>query len=101
MSQILKSKARMGSSRHARSLMLGAAALLTTGLILARPAMAADDAGGQAACDPYKDYSCLDKYLGDNVTDRIWNYYKLEWGEAGAPTDPNAQPSRRDGWPAT
>jgi Putative beta-barrel porin-2, OmpL-like. bbp2 len=113
MSQILKSKAGVCSSvkrapsggrtlgRHARRLMLGAAAMLTTGLFFAQPAMAADNTGDQSKCDPYKDYSCLDSYLGDNVTDRIWNYYKLEWGEAGAPTDPNAQPSRRDGWPAT
>ena len=116
MSQLLKSElslavlaeqmrsSRGGGARKAahrvRHVMLGAAAMLTTGLFLAQPAMAAD-AGDQAKCDPYKDYSCLDSYLGDNVTDRIWNYYKLEWGEAGAPTDPNAQPSRRDGWPAT
>jgi hypothetical protein len=29
------------------------------------------------------------------------NYYKLEWGQGSAPSDPNAQPGRRDGWPAT
>jgi hypothetical protein len=51
--------------------------------------------------DPYKNYSCLDKYLGDDVATRFLNYYKLEWGQSGAPTDPNAPPSRRDGWPAT
>src|ERR1700722_18350563 len=51
--------------------------------------------------DPYKNYACLDTYLGDNVFTRLYNYYRLEWGEAGPPTDPNAPPGRRDGWPAT
>ena len=32
---------------------------------------------------------------------RAYNYYRLEWGESGPPTDPNAPPGRRDGWPAT
>jgi hypothetical protein len=48
--------------------------------------------------DPYKNYSCFDTYLGDNVFDRLFNYYKLEWGESGPPTDPSAPPSRRAGW---
>ena len=52
-----------------------------------------------AECDPYKDYSCLDSYLGDGVLERIANYYKLEWGQDGAPTDPNAPASRRENWP--
>jgi hypothetical protein len=51
--------------------------------------------------DPYKNYACLDAYLGKDVLTRFFNYYKLEWGEPGPPTDPNAPPSRRDGWPAT
>jgi hypothetical protein len=51
--------------------------------------------------DPYKNYACLDAYLGDDVFSRFFNYYKLEWGQAGPPADPNAPPSRRDGWPAT
>jgi hypothetical protein len=49
--------------------------------------------------DPYKNYACLDTYLGDNVFERLYNYYRLEWGESGPPTDPNAPPSRRAGWP--
>ena len=55
-------------------------------------------------CDPYQNYSCLDTYLnadGDDVYDRMVNYYKLEWGQAGPPTDPNAPASRREGWPLT
>jgi hypothetical protein len=51
--------------------------------------------------DPYKNYSCLDTYLGTNVVDRFFNYYKLEMGQSGAPTDPNAPPGRRADWPAT
>jgi hypothetical protein len=51
--------------------------------------------------DPYKNYSCLDTYLGDNVAVRLFNYYKLEMGQAAAPTDPSAPPGRRDYWPTT
>jgi hypothetical protein len=50
---------------------------------------------------PYDNYACLDNYLGDDVATRLYNYYKLEWGQAGPPSDPNAPPGRRDGWPAT
>ncbi|MGD0192259.1 MAG: outer membrane beta-barrel protein [Rhizomicrobium sp.] len=51
--------------------------------------------------DPYKNYACLDTYLGNDVLSRFVNYYRLEWGEGGPPTDPNAPAGRRDGWPAT
>jgi hypothetical protein len=51
--------------------------------------------------DPYKNYACLDKYLGDDVFTRMYNYYRLEYGESSAPSDPNAPSSRRDGWPTT
>jgi len=51
--------------------------------------------------DPYKNYACLDTNLGSGVLERFINYYRLEWDEPGPPTDPNAPPSRRDGWPAT
>ncbi len=51
--------------------------------------------------DPYKNYSCLDAYLGTDVGQRLLNYYALEWGKASAPSDPNAPPSRIEGWPAT
>ena len=51
--------------------------------------------------DPYKNYACLDAYLGEDFFTRLYNYYKLEWGQAGPPTDPNAPPSSREGWPAT
>jgi Putative beta-barrel porin-2, OmpL-like. bbp2 len=51
--------------------------------------------------DPYKNYSCLDPYLGLDFMSRLVNYYKLEWGHEVAPADPKAPPSRRDGWPAT
>lgn len=48
---------------------------------------------------PYRDYNCLDTYLGSSFWQRFVNYYKLEWGHAAAPSDPKAPPSRRDGWP--
>jgi hypothetical protein len=71
----------------------------------AAPASAPAPAATPAkVCDPYQDYSCLDSYLnkdGDDVFDRMANYYKLEWGQAGPPSNPNAPPGRRDGWPAT
>lgn len=54
-----------------------------------------------SSSDPYKDYSCLDTYLGTNVAVRLYNYYRLEMGHAEAPTDPAAPSGRRDYWPAT
>jgi hypothetical protein len=54
---------------------------------------------GKSSCDPYKDYSCLDSYLGDDFITRFVNYYRLEWGHDSAPADPKAPPSRRDYWP--
>jgi hypothetical protein len=48
--------------------------------------------------DPYKNYACLDDYLGTDVLDRFYNYYRLEWGESGPPTDPNAPAGRRSNW---
>jgi hypothetical protein len=51
--------------------------------------------------DPYKNFACLDAYLGTGVAERFLNYYKLEWGQSSAPSDPNAPPSRIATWPAT
>src|ERR1700686_4537982 len=56
---------------------------------------------GKTWCDPYKNYSCLGSYLGDDFFTRLVNYYRLEWGHDGPPVDPKAPPSRRDYWPAT
>jgi Putative beta-barrel porin-2, OmpL-like. bbp2 len=50
---------------------------------------------------PYKDYSCLDAYLGEGFFERLINYYRLEWGHEGPPADPNAPSGRRDNWPTT
>jgi hypothetical protein len=50
---------------------------------------------------PYRDYDCLDAYLGDGFLERLINYYRLEWGHEAAPSDPKAPPSRRDHWPTT
>jgi hypothetical protein len=48
---------------------------------------------------PYKDYKCLDAYLGDGFFERLVNFYRLEWGHQGPPADPKAPPGRRAGWP--
>jgi hypothetical protein len=55
----------------------------------------------QAPDAPYRNYSCLDDYLGQDFLTRIVNYYRLEWGKSGPPADPNAPPSTRAGWPPT
>jgi hypothetical protein len=55
----------------------------------------------QVQCDPYKNYSCLDTYLGTGVLERFFNYQALEWGKATAPADPNAPSPRIEGWPRT
>jgi Putative beta-barrel porin-2, OmpL-like. bbp2 len=51
--------------------------------------------------DPYKNYSCLDPYLGTDFFSRFINYYKLEWGHEAPPADPKAPAGRRAEWPAT
>jgi hypothetical protein len=73
-------------------------ALAQTATTAAAPAPAA---GCTGTPDPYTNYACLDTYLGDNVFGRFVNYYKLEWGQSGPPSDPNAPASRREYWPAT
>jgi hypothetical protein len=55
-------------------------------------------AGCSGTPDPYKNYACLDDYLGTGIAERFYNYYRLEWGESGPPTDPNAPPGRKAGW---
>jgi len=59
----------------------------------------ADSSAAATACDPYKDYSCLDKNLGTGFWERVGNYYSLEWGQAAAPADPKAPATRRDDYP--
>ena len=49
----------------------------------------------RGAVDPYKNYACLDDYLGTTFLERFFNYYRLEWGHDVAPADPKAPPSRR------
>ena len=58
-------------------------------------------AGCKGVIDPYKNYNCLDAYLGTDFMSRFINYYKLEWGHDVPPADPKAPPSRRAEWPAT
>jgi hypothetical protein len=51
--------------------------------------------GCRTVVDPYKNYACLDAYLGNDFFTRLFNYYRLEWGHIAAPSDPKAPPSRR------
>jgi hypothetical protein len=78
---------------------LGVSAL--TGSAMTGSARAADAApvNCRTPSAPYKNYDCLDKYLGDGFFERLVNYYRLEWGHDGPPADPKAPPSRRAGWP--
>jgi hypothetical protein len=85
-----------------RKSLAGASALVA--IVAAGSAQAADmalKASRSGVCDPYKNYSCLDAYLGEDFRTRLVNYYRLEWGKDGPPTDPKVPPSRRAGWPAT
>src|ERR1700738_13575 len=75
--------------------------LAATGLI--NGAYAAD--GYFAKCtnggDPYKDYSCLDTYLGNDFLSRLVNHSRREGDHEAPPADPKAPPSRRAYWPPT
>src|SRR6516162_9642192 len=88
--------------------LVGLALAVPTGLVAIDSSNAADSPtksyGKSINCKapdaPYKNYSCLDEYLGDGFFERLVNYYRLEWGHDAAPSDPKAPPSRRAGWPA-
>jgi hypothetical protein len=89
-----------------KRLLLAGVALTAMGLL--NRADAADatlpakaPAGCKVVVDPYKNYSCLDAYLGTDFFSRLVNYYRLEWGHEAAPADPKAPPGRRDYWPTT
>ncbi len=47
---------------------------------------------------PYREYKCLDPYLGTGFLERLTNYYRLEWGHDKPPKDPDAPESRRKWW---
>jgi hypothetical protein len=74
-----------------KKLLLAGVSLATIGLSNAAHAADPCPYGG----DPYKNYSCLDAYLGTDFISRLVNYYRLEWGKPVAPADPKAPPSRR------
>ena len=84
-----------------KKILLAGVSLATIGLC--NVAHAADP--GKGPCpyggDPYKNYNCLDAYLGEDFFSRFINYYRLEWGHDAAPADPKAPPSRRAYWPGT
>ena len=83
-----------------KRLLLAGVSLATIGL--SNAALAGDPAA-KGPCpyggDPYKNYNCLDPYLGTDFFSRFINYYRLEWGHDAAPADPKAPPSRRAEFP--
>jgi hypothetical protein len=90
----------------------GLALAVPAGIVAVGAAQAADNAAARrkapvdckAPDAPYKNYDCLDAYLGDGFFERFINYYRLEWGHEGPPADPKAPPARRAEWadaPAT
>src|SRR6202142_2469822 len=88
-----------------KKLLLVGVSLATIGMISGASAADATSPVKADACinggDPYKNYSCLDAYLGTDFASRLVNYYKLEWGHEAPPADPKAPPGRRAEWPAT
>jgi hypothetical protein len=82
-------------SKFLRSLLAGVA-ILTLGAPMAAYADS-EDAGGAPPAAPA--YTVSQISTGGDVLSRMLDYYKLEWGQAGAPTDPNALASRRDDYP--
>jgi hypothetical protein len=90
-----------------KRLLLAGVSLAAMGLINAAKAADADiPVKAPANCtrgvvDPYKNYSCLDTYLGTDFMSRFINYYRLEWGHDAAPSNPAAPAGRREGWPTT
>jgi hypothetical protein len=85
-----------------KQVLYASVACLAIGAVdLARAAEMPLKAPATGACDPYKNYSCLDAYLGEGFWTRLINYYRLEWGRESAPSDPKAPASRRAGWPTT
>jgi Putative beta-barrel porin-2, OmpL-like. bbp2 len=90
-----------------KRILLAGVSLAAMGLINVNGAIAADAAlpakvpGCRGVVDPYKNYACLDPYLGTTFMERFINYYKLEWGHEAPPADPKAPPGRRAEWPGT
>src|SRR3974390_3461596 len=88
-----------------RRVLLAGASLVAMGLLHDAEAADATLPTKVPACrgiiDPYKNYACLDAYLGTTFWERFINYYRLEWGHDVPPADPKAPPSRRAYWPAT
>ena len=66
-----------------KNLLLAGVSLVAFGLIngayAADASLPAKAAGCPYGGDPYKNYSCLDPYLGTDFLSRFINYYRLEW----------------------
>jgi len=83
------------------AILLGSLALSVHGALAQQAAAQPAPTTCTGEVDPYKNYACLDTYLGTGFFERLYNDYKLENGQAVPPADPNALSSSRDGWPAT
>jgi hypothetical protein len=90
-----------------KRVLLAGVSLAAMGLINVSSAHAADASlpakvpGCRGVVDPYKNYACLEPYLGTTFMERLVNYYRLEWGHEAAPADPKAPPGSRADWPPT
>jgi hypothetical protein len=90
-----------------KRVVLAGVSLAVMGLINVNGAIAADASppakvpGCRGVVDPYKNYACLEPYLGADFMSRLVNYYRLEWGHEAAPADPKAPPGSRADWPPT
>ena len=88
-----------------RKLLLAGVSLVAFGLINGAHAADASLPTKAPGCpfggDPYKNYACLEPYLGTDFMSRLVNYYRLEWGHEAAPADPKAPPGSRADWPPT
>ena len=99
-------------TRSTSALLAGAAALSLSHAALAQPsaAIVTADAGASAAgpaqpsaptttAPPSTPPAAPAADLGTGFFQRFFNYNKLEWGQAGPPSDPNAPPGRRAEFP--
>jgi len=64
----------------------------------AQSAAPGDPASPVATAPPDYTAAAVDKAIGTNPIERLFKYYGAEWGQAAAPSDPNAAPTTRQGW---
>jgi hypothetical protein len=94
-----------GSPADAASAAVGGASSTVTGPIATAQAAPSAVAASSTVVDtdaaaptPYT-VGAVDKAIGTNPIMRFLHYYEVEMGQASGPTDPNAPPAERPGWP--